>query len=597
MSNRRRMNFLRAAVAWCCALVSMQVACGAPAADRIEIDIQGVDRAIADNVRGYLTLARYTQRDDLTDAQVRRLADRAVDEAADGLRPFGYYEPLIRSRTSRDDPRWIVRLKIQPGEPVRMDQVQVQVQGAGSNEPDLVALAPASVLQPGTRLDHAAYEKLKADLVRTALELGYLDARLTRRELLVDPPNRTAAAFIALDTGGRYSFGEVTVRQDVLDPQLLQRFVRFQSGAPFSNGRIRSTQYALEDSNFFSEVRITAGERDPATLTVPITIEADPIRQHRYSVSLGYGTDTSVRGKFAWDNRRVNQRGHRSRLELTASSVLQEAIARYIVPVGDPALEKLEFSAGYINEELGDLDSERVELTSSITQVMGSWQRVLFLTLKEETTGFPDGTENTDLLLIPGISYSSLPPNFLTGWTRDSAYYFELSGSPSTLGSDASYLRFYMRGERIWPISDGPWHVRLRGELGTSWVDDFSELPASQRFFAGGDRSVRGFALDELSPPADPSDNPTSGANQRVGGEHKLVGSVELERDLPRNFRVAVFYDTGNAFNDWSTPLEYSVGVGLRWRLPMLLIGFDVAQALSESDRRPRLHLNITQVL
>jgi translocation and assembly module TamA len=221
---------------------------------------------------------------------------------------------------------------------------------------------------------------------------------------------------------------------------------------------------------------------------------------------------------------------------------------------------------------------------------------VLFLQLKEETTGFPDGTENTDLLLIPGISYSSLPPNFLTGWVRDSAYYFELSGSPSTLGSDASYVRFYTRGEKIWPIS-GPWYLRLRGEFGTSWVDEFSELPASQRFFAGGDRSVRGFALDELSPPADQSTSPSTGSNQRVGGEHKIVGSVELERDLPRNFRVAVFYDTGNAFNDWSTPLEYSVGIGLRWRLPMLLIGIDVAQPLSESDRRPRLHLNITQVL
>jgi translocation and assembly module TamA len=596
MSVARRVLHLRPAIAWCGVLLSLAFAGSAGAADRIEIDIQGVDREIANNVRGYLTLARYTERDDLTDAQVRRLADRAVDEAADGLRPFGYYEPTIRSRTSRDDPRWIVRLKIQPGEPVRMDQVQVQLQGAGSNEPDLLALAPASVLQPGKRLDHAAYDRLRADLLRTAIDLGYLDARLTRRELLVDPPNRKASAFLELDTGGRYSFGAVTVRQDVLDPDLLQRFVRFQPGLPFSNSRIRSTQYALEDSNFFSEVRITAGERDPATLTVPITIEAEPIKRDRYSVSLGYGTDTNVRGKFAWDNRRINQHGHRSRLELTASSVLQEAIARYIVPVGDPALEKLEFSAGYINEELGDLDSERIELTAGLTQVLGRWQRVLFLQLKEETTGFPDGTENTDLLLIPGISYSSLPPNFLTGWVRDSAYYFELSGSPSTLGSDASYVRFYTRGEKIWPIS-GPWYLRLRGEFGTSWVDEFSELPASQRFFAGGDRSVRGFALDELSPPADQSTSPSTGSNQRVGGEHKIVGSVELERDLPRNFRVAVFYDTGNAFNDWSTPLEYSVGIGLRWRLPMLLIGIDVAQPLSESDRRPRLHLNITQVL
>jgi len=82
-----------------------------------------------------------------------------------------------------------------------------------------------------------------------------------------------------------------------------------------------------------------------------------------------------------------------------------------------------------------------------------------------------------------------------------------------------------------------------------------------------------------------------------VGGEHKVVGSVEIERDLPRNFRIAAFYDTGNAFNDWSTPLEYSVGIGVRWRLPMLLIGFDIAQALSNRDKNPRLHLNITQVL
>ena len=70
-----------------------------------------------------------------------------------------------------------------------------------------------------------------------------------------------------------------------------------------------------------------------------------------------------------------------------------------------------------------------------------------------------------------------------------------------------------------------------------------------------------------------------------------------MERDLRRNLRVAVFYDTGNGFNDWDTPLECSVGVGVRWKLPMLLIGLDLAQALSEPGENPRVHLNITQVL
>jgi translocation and assembly module TamA len=581
--------------AWCVAVLALTWAAAGEAADRIRINIVGVDGAIADNVRGYLTLTRYAQRDDLTDSQVRKLADRAVDEAADALRPFGYYEPVVRSRTSRDDPDWIVRLRIQPGDPVRMQTVQVQLSGAGSDQAALSAVAAASALQPGTRLDHTAYEKLKADLLRTALDLGYLDAKLTRRELLVDPPQRTASAYLALETGGRYRFGEITLRQDAIDPALLERFVRFETGDVFSNDRMRSTQYALEDSNYFSEVRVTAGRRDPETLSVPVTIEADRIKRDRYTASFGYGTDTEIRGRFAWDNRRINSLGHRSRVELTGSAVLTEAIARYIVPVGDPALEKLEFTAGYINEQLGDVDSERLEATAGLTQAMGKWQRVLFLKLNDERSDYPDGTSTHDLLLIPGISYASMPPNFLTGWVRESAYYVELSGSPSTLGSDASYLRFYARGERVWPIG-GPWYLRLRGEVGTSWVDEFSQVPASQRFFAGGDRSVRGFALDSLSPPAEGTQTDQS-SNNGVGGEHKLVGSIEIERDLPRNLRGAIFYDTGNAFNDWGTPLEYSVGVGLRWRLPMLLIGLDVAQALSEPDRRPRLHLNITQVL
>ena len=52
--------------------------------------------------------------------------------------------------------------------------------------------------------------------------------------------------------------------------------------------------------------------------------------------------------------------------------------------------------------------------------------------------------------------------------------------------------------------------------------------------------------------------------------------------------------DGGNAFNTFGDPLEYSVGVGLRYRLPFLSVGLDVAQSVSESGRSPRLHINFT---
>lgn len=573
----------------------------AQAAPGVRIEIDGVERAIADNIRNYLTLTRYAGRDDLVDAQVRRLSDRAVNEAADALRPFGYYSPKIRNRTSREDETsWVVRLKIQPGEPVLVTRADVSFTGAGADHPLLAEVRAGSGLRVGARLDHAAYEKLKADLQRTAREEGFLDAQLERHEMLVDPAQHSAEITLTLATGERYEFGPLEIEQEAIDRALLDGFVRFAPGQPYRPARLRATQFALEDSGYFENVTVSPGEIDRVNHLVPIVIRGETVKRHRYSVRLGYGTDTGARGKFTWDNRLVNDRGHRWAFETTLSEVQQEALVRYLIPIGDPTLEKLEFLTGFTNEDIGDLESERFEVAGGLTQVLGKWQRVLFLRLIQERTVLPGGDDQTDLLLIPGISYSTLPPNFLTGWVRDASYYFELSGSPETLGSDASYLRFFSRAERVWQLDDGPWHLRGRGELGASWVNDFSELPASQRFFAGGDRSVRGYPLNDLSPEAcetDPVDGSQTGC-KKVGGENKIVATLELERDLPRDLRGAVFFDVGNAFDDWSDlDFEYSIGIGVRYKLPMLLIGLDVAQSLSESDRRPRLHLNITQVL
>ena len=126
----------------------------------------------------------------------------------------------------------------------------------------------------------------------------------------------------------------------------------------------------------------------------------------------------------------------------------------------------------------------------------------------------------------------------------------------------------------------------MRAEIGTSFVADFSELPGSQRFFAGGDNSVRGFGLNELSP--------VDANGEKTGGRHLLVGSVEIVRDLPRNFGVAVFFDAGNAMDKLGDPVEYSAGIGIRWRIPVVTVGIDVAQAISEPGLQPRLHLNIS---
>ncbi|MGH8322173.1 MAG: BamA/TamA family outer membrane protein, partial [Steroidobacteraceae bacterium] len=82
----------------------------------------------------------------------------------------------------------------------------------------------------------------------------------------------------------------------------------------------------------------------------------------------------------------------------------------------------------------------------------------------------------------------------------------------------------------------------------------------------------------------------------RDGGKDLIAGTVEVIRDLPRNFGIATFFDYGNAFNHIGDGLEYSAGVGFRVRLPVVTLGIDVAQPLSRSGG-PRLHINFSPKL
>ena len=90
---------------------------------------------------------------------------------------------------------------------------------------------------------------------------------------------------------------------------------------------------------------------------------------------------------------------------------------------------------------------------------------------------------------------------------------------------------------------------------------------------------------------------------QKLGGKHLITAAAEVVRDLPwRNLSIAVFGDVGNAVDQFDDPLMYSVGIGLRLRLPVVSVGIDVAQALTTppgETRRPgpRLHLNFSPKL
>ena len=164
-----------------------------------------------------------------------------------------------------------------------------------------------------------------------------------------------------------------------------------------------------------------------------------------------------------------------------------------------------------------------------------------------------------------------------------------MSGSPETLGSSVSFVQLYGRAKYIHPLGKG--RLLLRAEAGMTEVDELTSLPASVRFFAGGDASVRGYDYESLGPKEDIEVDGEI-VSEVVGGNNLLVTSIEYDYLVRPKWAIAAFYDQGNAGNDFDFDFARSVGLGVRWISPIGPVRIDVAKALDEG-RGWALHLSM----
>lgn len=130
--------------------------------------------------------------------------------------------------------------------------------------------------------------------------------------------------------------------------------------------------------------------------------------------------------------------------------------------------------------------------------------------------------------------------------------------------------------------------------LSATYGEAAQRLPLADRYFAGGDYSVRGFRTDYVGP----LEIGSSGELVPTGGNALLIGNAELRFNLARGVTLATFLDTGNVYplaSDLTlSDLRASAGLGLRYRSPVGPLRLDWGYKL---DRRPGespSHLHVT---
>ena len=573
-----------------CARLAVVVAVGVVAgteptwAERVDVVIDGVEGPLAKNVEVVLSIMNARDADDLTARDIQRLHERAPGEIELALQPFGFYRPSIDSSLEPvpDENRIVARYVIDPGDPIRVERVDVHLEGDGTNDPEVVESIEAFPLRPGDVLLHAPYEAAKADIAFVTADNGYFDAVFDSTAILIDLDAYTANVVMRVDTGPRYRFGEVTLEQDVVDPKVLRGYVDFEPGDPYEVEKLLQLQTNLSQGPYFSSVSARP-RRDLADgLEIPIEVSLTSRKPQRFEVGAGYGTDTGARGSFKVELRRLNRRGHRAEADVTVSEIERAVSTRYLIPGFHPSTALYSIFAGYSNYDVTSNNGDKWVVGTSVSHGRWGWRETIALTYEHETyeVGVDRGTSD---LLIPSVDWSRVEADDPIVPRRGWRLRFDVRGSHEDVLSSATFLQVRGEGKLVRGLGD---RTRFIGRIGAgrSFTSAFRELPASLRFFAGGEGSVRGYELRSLSPEDD--------AGNDIGGQMILDGGVEIERRLFGSWGVAAFTDAGNALHpDRSTDLEVGAGLGLRWWSPVGLVRVDGAYGFARE--RVRLHLMI----
>jgi translocation and assembly module TamA len=323
-----------------------------------------------------------------------------------------------------------------------------------------------------------------------------------------------------------------------------------------------------------------------------VNVDLTMAKRSIYSAGVRAGTDSGLGVTGGVERRWVNSRGHKLKALASLAQRENNVTVQYKIPAFAWLDGWYSFSASVREEPIDAINSQLVELVGSRSGKLGEWDLVAAMNVRRER--YEDSPTGQNYL------YSNLVyPSLWAQWSRsDDLLYprralgvtLEARAGSTALGSDIDFLQFSAKGQWVHGLGRRD-RLLLRAEAGTTVTDGFASFPPTLRFYAGGDRSVRGYAYREIGEVF----QAVNGDRYVVGGKHLVVASVEYERMFTRQWGGAVFVDAGDAFDrrdDFEAQL--GVGVGVRWRSPVGPVRVDIAHGLGDAAGSSlRLHFNI----
>ncbi|TAL65880.1 MAG: hypothetical protein EPN84_01080 [Legionella sp.] len=522
------------------------------------LQIRGITGPALTNVEK--RLSEYSQSNPLSELNPEELRNQTNK----ALQPFGYFKAEI---TVKNNSNKSIQINIHPGPIMRIATIKVQLFGEGAQNPYLQKVLKNNPLQSGAPLDTKQYNLFKRSLNNTAEQLGYLHGTFKKAEILVDETNNTAQITLLFDTGHQYYFSQVQFDPTYIRPELLHRFVPFKPGQVYSMEQLLKFNNDLASSGYFNNVLVKPNISD--SQTVPIQVHLQPAPKYTYSLGLGYGTDTGVRGRAGMHIIPVNNKGHKFNA-LAQGSLTQSALqAQYVIPGSNPVTDQYSLTGNFSNLNYGAGYSNSMLVSLAQQHNLERFQRTLSLNSLYESFHYEAQPNSDQFVVYPKgtVSFTSAKSKLFSpsGYNLT----FNALGSSQAVLSKLNFVQSSVDAKGALMIE--PLRLRLYGHAlqGYTQTPNINELPLSLALLLGGTDNLKGYGFNSIGP-----------------GKTISYGGFELQKETFKNWYLLGFYDAGSVYNPSPKDVQYDVGAGLMWVSPIGPIKIGFAQPITSNFQR-----------
>jgi translocation and assembly module TamA len=571
--------------------------------------------ALAAFIRRHAELHRFLTLPDLGRSELEQLVRLASDNIRDLLGTQGYFSPTVSVSLEpagpEDAPPALPRVmtRVSPGPLTTVASVQLSlVDPAGATATDRQALQQRINAQwglpVGQTFTDANWRNAKARTLRGFTAQRFPLAQIDNSLADIDPQRNLAHLYLVIDTGAEHRFGPLTVegahRYDAAMAQRLVALAGVRPGAPYDEALLMAAQQRLTDSGYYTAAFVLlqpASEAPPESpsevVLAPVRVQLREAPLQKVELNAGASTDNGYRFGLKHTHHRVPGIGWRA---VTATQLERDQAtlgSEWWSPVNDDGWR---WNTGGQLQQVddGSLVNQSQQLRFGRSEEDFALDRSLFVQFDRARLNLRTREARANAESAVSLNYAwtrrafddRISPNRGYGLT------VELGAGMTIAQKRLPYVRGRARWQGYWPLmseTPRPSRAALRLEGGTVWSQDNAPVPATQRFWAGGDNSVRGYTPREIG-----ATNDTGGVEP---GRLLTVASLEWQRPIWREGRrtdweTALFIDVG-AVADTATALDPKVGlgIGIRYKSPVGPLQADLAYGLDR--KRLRLHLSV----